>query len=72
MKQGVISHLKSVSHFNKQKKQKNRLCKLCAEEFYPRTAFERYCTTCKKESELLKFSEWLPTIDEVVREKIPA
>jgi hypothetical protein len=49
-----------------------RRCNLCADEFRPRTAFDRYCLNCKEESELLKFSEWLPELDAALTEQMSA
>lgn len=49
-----------------------RRCNLCADEFHPRTVFDRYCTTCKQKSELLKFSEWLPELDAAITERLSA
>ena len=51
---------------------KLRRCNLCAKKFTQRTGFDRYCHTCKAENDLLKFSDWLPEVDEAVREKISA
>jgi hypothetical protein len=54
---------------------KTRICNLCARNFVPLTAFDRYCPNCKSGSELLKFSEWLPEAEPTVswaREKIAA
>jgi len=54
------------------KSDQSRHCNLCARKFAPRTVFDRYCSNCKDESELLKFSEWLPEIGDDVQEKISA
>ncbi len=53
-------------------RRKLRLCNICAREFTPQTVFVRYCATCKSESEVLKFSEWLPEVGQVIQEKISA
>lgn len=53
-------------------RKRSRRCNLCADEFHPRTVFDRYCHTCKKESELLKFSEWLPELDTAITERVSA
>lgn len=53
-------------------RKKPRPCNLCAERFTPRTVFDRFCPTCKNENELLKFSDWLPEVDQSVEEKISA
>lgn len=47
---------------------KERPCNLCGRAFHPHGAFERFCKTCKKQSELLRFSEWLPYAPEVALE----
>lgn len=49
-----------------------RRCNVCDECFRPRTHFDRYCSSCKKDSELLKFSEWLPGLDESFAELVSA
>ena len=49
-----------------------RPCNLCQESFTPHTVFDRYCRKCKIESEILKFSEWLPEIDEALTERFSA
>lgn len=43
---------------------KIRVCNLCSRNFVPLTAFDRYCPNCKSGSELLKFSEWWPKVDQ--------
>jgi hypothetical protein len=53
-------------------KGKFRRCNLCEKQFTQRTVFDRYCHTCKAESDLLKFSDWLPELDESVQEEISA
>lgn len=40
-----------------------RRCNLCSEPFQIKTRFERYCHRCRGQSELLKFSDWLPELD---------
>lgn len=49
-----------------------RRCNLCADEFQPRTVFDRYCRNCKDENELLKFSEWLPELDAALTKRFSA
>jgi hypothetical protein len=51
---------------------KSRRCNLCEKKFTQRTVFDRYCYTCKVESDLLKFSDWLPEVGETAQEKISA
>lgn len=53
-------------------KSKNRCCSLCGQNFRPHTVFERYCGHCKKDEELLKFSDWLPEIDEALTARLSA
>lgn len=53
-------------------RKKTRVCNLCTEAFTPRTVFDRYCPRCKDGSEVFKFSEWLPELNEVIQENIPA
>ena len=60
------------SRSRRQTEQRWRRCNLCADEFHPRTVFDRYCSTCKQESELLKFSEWLPELDAALTERLSA
>lgn len=60
------------SRSRRQTMQRLRRCNLCADEFHPRTVFDRYCLTCKQESELLKFSEWLPELDAAITERLSA
>jgi len=50
----------------------HRRCNVCSQLFRPRTPFERYCEVCREDSELLKFSEWLPELDEGFAEQISA
>jgi hypothetical protein len=54
------------------KNYKLKKCNICANEFHPRTVFDRFCRSCKEESQLLKFSEWLPELDEGLTERISA
>ncbi len=49
-----------------------RRCNICKDEFKPRTVFDRFCHTCKEESELLKFSSCFPEVDETILERVPA
>ena len=42
---------------------KERCCNLCDIAFHPRTVFDRYCVQCREQEELLKFSDWLPQIE---------
>jgi hypothetical protein len=51
---------------------KIRRCNLCSHDFSPRTIFDRYCTSCKTQSEVLRYSEWLPEFDGGVGERLPA
>ena len=53
-------------------RKKTRYCNLCSQSFQMRSLFDRYCPNCKHESELLKFSEWLPEVDPEIQEQIPA
>lgn len=48
------------------RKQKCRRCNLCGEEFYLHTLFDRFCIHCKEKNELLRFSNWLPEVDETL------
>jgi hypothetical protein len=50
----------------------NRLCNLCTQEFLTHTLFDRYCEECREKSELLKFSDWLPELDEAIADQISA
>ncbi|MGE4232644.1 MAG: hypothetical protein AB7F43_04870 [Bacteriovoracia bacterium] len=47
-------------------------CNICNDSFKPRTVFDRFCSTCKEESELLKFSCCFPELDETILERIYA
>lgn len=51
---------------------KIRRCNLCGSDFHPRTVFDRFCNTCKEQSELLRFSEWLPDVNEMLMERLSA
>jgi len=54
-----LSSMKQVEHFNRKKKglqQKNK-CNICGKSFMQRNRFERFCITCKEESELYHYSE---------------
>jgi hypothetical protein len=62
----------SVASSTRTVSKKSRKCNLCAEDFLTGSVFDRYCPTCKQESELLKFSEWLPVIDGELSQKISA
>jgi len=73
MKYELARSLKAgTENRRKVQRAKNRRCNLCAEEFHPRTVFDRYCVTCKNENELLKFSEWLPELDAAITERLSA
>lgn len=60
------------SQHQRRKKTNRRSCNLCSEEFSPRTVFDRYCLTCKKESDLFRFGEWLPELDAALTERLSA
>ena len=49
-----------------------RSCNLCSGRFSPKSAFERYCSTCREKNELLKFSECLPDLELAFQEKLIA
>lgn len=51
---------------------KERRCNLCSEEFLPKTVFDRFCSGCRQESELLRFCEWLPEIAPELTERLTA
>jgi hypothetical protein len=68
---GASASIAPSKHRHLEKKPCRR-CNLCADEFEPRTVFDRYCQACKEESELLKFSEWLPELDAAITERISA
>lgn len=57
---------------NRKSKLAYRFCNICKDEFKPKTIFDRYCLTCRKESELLKFISSFPEADETILEKVPA
>lgn len=40
-------------------KSKKRNCNLCNQVFSSKSPFDRFCAHCKRDSELLHFSEWL-------------
>ena len=50
----------------------HRHCNLCSRKFTVRTVFDRFCPTCKKDSELLRFYDWLPRPDEVNQDELNA
>lgn len=54
------------------KKSKLRLCNICNNGFKAKTPFDRFCHSCKEQSEILKFSSCLPEIDESIFERISA
>ncbi len=43
-------------------RERMRPCNLCGEDFLPKSVFSRFCITCKKEEEILKYAEWLPDL----------
>lgn len=55
-----------------ERKAKSRCCNICGKTFHARTMFDRYCGQCKEGEELLKFSDWLPEIDDTMATRIPA
>ena len=59
--------METFDHFEFKKVSKDhshyRTCNLCDELFSPKSRFERYCTDCKRESELFKYGNWLPEIE---------
>jgi hypothetical protein len=69
----IFKNKEDVVAFRRSKRAaKWRKCNLCADEFHPRTVFDRYCHTCKEENELFKFSEWLPELDSAITERVSA
>lgn len=38
-------------------------CELCDKTFAARGPYERICRTCKHDSELYRFSDWLPDLE---------
>lgn len=53
-------------------KQKIRPCNICGTIYRPHTAFDRYCSHCKQNEELLRFSDWLPEIDAALTARVSA
>jgi len=51
---------------------KQRHCNICNQKFHPHSIFDRYCTTCKEASEIYRFGEWLPELDETLTQKLSA
>lgn len=47
----------------KNNKPKVRKCNICGWEFRFHSTFDRFCDSCRAESELFKFYEWLPELD---------
>jgi len=47
-------------------KKENRCCNICGHTFRPRSVFQRYCHHCKEGEELLRFSDWLPEVDDTL------
>lgn len=46
--------------YGKQKKPVLRPCNLCGQVFGAKTRFSRFCTPCKAERDIYRFSDWLP------------
>lgn len=46
----------------------SRKCNLCRQGFAARTVFDRFCPTCKEQSELLKFGDCFPEFEDVIAE----
>ncbi len=59
---------KGFNHFEFRKVSRNhhgfRSCNICDELFVPSSHFDRYCRDCKQESEVFKYGDWLPELDE--------
>jgi len=49
---------------------KSRPCNICGEIYRPHSSFDRYCGQCKHREELLRFSDWLPEIDEALTTRV--
>lgn len=41
------------------KKNRRRRCNLCAKLFRDATGFQRFCHSCKEESEVFRFGGWM-------------
>lgn len=39
----------------------SRDCNLCGHEFHTHERYRVFCNRCKNESEIYRFSEWMPT-----------
>ncbi len=72
MKTRVWNGSKESLEIRQQPRKHSRSCNLCMQAFAPNTVFERFCSRCRDDNELLRFSEWLPELDEEIQEKIPA
>jgi len=67
-----ISERMALPHKRSKKRANHLCCNLCGKSFHARNAFQRYCLQCKREEELLKFSDWLPELDQTLNTQIPA
>ena len=57
-----INKMGRTKNFGIKKNKTNRLrrkCNICGHLFQPETKFHRFCDTCKSQSELYHFSEWI-------------
>jgi hypothetical protein len=72
MKHNIRIEKTSLIKFRPRHSTKERRCNICNQKFHPRTVFDRYCSTCKEESDIYRFGEWLPELDEAITEKISA
>ena len=46
------------------RKVQKRPCYLCGKQYRALSAFSRFCAECKSGQDILRFSEWLPDIDD--------
>jgi len=72
MKQGLRTAESNWSRVTPRHSATERRCNICNQKFHSRTVFDRYCATCKQESEIYRFGEWLPELDEALTEQLSA
>lgn len=64
----IASEKSTVSDSNGHEKKgpTRHLCTLCGSTFRSRHRYKLYCSDCRGENEVLRFSEWLPAMADSV------